>query len=87
MKKSAISQRRPEYVLPRIPKFNDITPLGAGGPGTLRAGHCVCDSLWPDGSAPNVVPSGERPVWPDVRRLNIVLSTEIRVWPDGNAAG
>ena len=64
MKKSAISQRRPEYVLPRIPKFNDITPLGAGGPGTLRAGHCVCDSLWPDGSAPNVVPSGEMPVWP-----------------------
>ena len=41
MKKSAISQRRPEYVLPRIPKFNDITPLGAGGPGTLRAGHCA----------------------------------------------
>ena len=63
MKKSAISQRRPEYVLPRIPKFNDITPLGAGGPGTLRAGHCVCDSLWPDGSAPNVVPYGEMPVW------------------------
>lgn len=84
MKKSAISQRRPEYVLPRIPKFNDITPLGAGGPGTLRAGHCVCDSLWPDGSAPNVVPYGERPVWPDESALNVVPYGEMPVWPYGN---
>lgn len=45
------SCQRPEYVLPRntvLPDFTGITPLVGGVPGALRAGRCVCDSLWPD---------------------------------------